>query len=366
LSDPESSGPPGRSRRGLALRRLGLLGGSFLVSLLLAECVLRVAWRNPYRGEGTDWVLLMRMAHPDKNMPVDRSAVDPKHPIVWMRTDDRGYLLPSRRFADPDATIAFLGGSTTECSAVSGEDRFPALVSKRLEQRGLRVNTLNAGRSGNTTHDAVNLLFNHVVQDGPGVAVLMEAANDFGVLAQDPSYRTRSDLPMTIDVPMRWLAQSLSSRSSVVGALRYWSTIQPPKPRAESKRPGRELQVSPAPFEQSLRSFVGICRAFGIVPVLMTQPFAPTRTRLTPSWTSAQSQLRFNDSIRAVAASEGVVLIDLAKHVEQDVPDWERPMNVFYDGIHVTDHGSHLYAEYITARLLASIPALQGVSPTAR
>ena len=65
---------------------------------------------------------------------------------------------------------------------------FPGL----LAEQGLKVNTLNAGRSGNTLHDSLNILLNHVMDDRPDFVVLMEASNDIGVLVKDGNYRSRT------------------------------------------------------------------------------------------------------------------------------------------------------------------------------
>jgi lysophospholipase L1-like esterase len=337
-----------------------LLVVSFAATTLLAECALRIVRSNPYRDERPDRVLRLGIHHSLKNLPVDRSAIDPESPIARLRTDERGYLTPSVRFEQPHATIVFLGGSTTECSALDDEERWPARVSALLEERGLRVNVLNAGKSGNTSHDALNVLLNHVVHDRPDVAVLMEAANDYGLLSSDSDYRSRSGAPMTVAIPMRWALQSLSAHSALAGALRQVLTVRSAE-LGDFRRPvrGRTEPVADTEFAHRLRAFIGVCRAFGIEPVLMTQPFAPARTQLSPDWIDASDQERFNETIRTVARAEDAVLIDLARHIVQDVEGWDRPMRVFYDGIHVTAQGATRYADYVTARLVESVPRLR-------
>jgi lysophospholipase L1-like esterase len=327
---------------------------SLVAALALSELILRVAWLNPYRGEEADVVVKLRLHHANRALPVDRSEVDPDSPVALIRTDERGYIQPGRRFEQPDATIAFLGGSTTECSAVDEELRFPALVSTLLEQRGLRVNTLNAGLSGNNTQDALNVLLNHVSFDRPDAAVLMEAANDIAVLAGEGRYQRAESGPAAA---LRWLLQSVSSRLSLAGALRAWVTLADIRHADFQHRANlaRELgQLPTLPYEQRLRAFAGLCRAFGIQPVLMTQPAISIRTQLTPAWVELKNQQRFNDVVRAIAAEEDVVLIDLARHVG-GIEGWDQPMRVFYDGIHVTDEGSRVYAEYIARRLRETV-----------
>jgi lysophospholipase L1-like esterase len=335
-------------------RRLLLIGLSLFVSAAFCEVLLRVLWTNPYRHEMADRVALVRMHHGLRQLPVDRHNVTPDSPKALLRTDERSYILPSRRFEKPDKTIAFLGGSTTECAALDEDQRFPALVSQLLEAQGLKVNTLNAGVSGNTTQDALNILLNHMNQDGPDVAVLMEAANDVGVLIGDGSYRTREAEIVTPATALRWPLQLASSRLWLAGALRSYLTLAtiPPPEVGDPAHAAEPPPAPPAEFVKRLRAFAALCRAFGIDPVLMTQPSVKTPSALTPRWVTAKNQQAFNDAIRSVAAEEQVPLVDLARHLEDDVPGWEEPNRVFYDGIHVTADGSRIYADYITQRLL--------------
>jgi hypothetical protein len=91
-----------------------------------------------------------------------------------------------------------------------------------------------------------------------------------------------------------------------------------------------------------LRAFVGIARAFDAIPVLVTEPLVRYDT----------NHYLFNEKIREVGAEMGATVIDLANHIENETPDWNEPMKVFYDGIHVTENGSAMYAAYLSEHLL--------------
>jgi hypothetical protein len=342
--------------------RVALFIGSLVFFGLAAEFGLRLVLENPFRGESPDQIVTLAIHHARRNLPMDRSLVDPVDPVVHLRTDARSYLLPVGRFEQPDATVLFLGGSTTECAALDDEDRFPARVSTLLGERGLLVNTLNAGKSGNTAHDSVNVFLNHAAQESPDVVVMMHAANDAGVLRESGSYVSRSGEYVSSRTALRWLLQEASTRSAVLGAVRYWRTVRPPgSPHAAGDTRQRPREVPTAPFEQRLRAFVGVVRAFGAHPVLMTQPLlARQKTELTPEWTATDLQALFNEAVRRVAREEGVVLIDLVRHVEQSVAD---PSVLFYDGIHVTTEGSLTYAAHIADRLASDV--LPGLKPRA-
>lgn len=333
-------------------KKLLLLVISTCLAIVAAELLLRCCWHNPYRREEPDRVVRLRLQHANAHHRIDRSAIDAEHPVIDFRTNDRSYIEPSFQYVEPDCTIAFLGGSTTECCAVREELRFPTLVSSLLGERGYRVTTLNAGTSGNTVHDSINILLNHTYQDRPDYVVLMHACNDIGLLSEAGSYDLRAGRYMSWASAARSAAMKLTNYSSLAGltrqVLREHTHFVPIAPAELEPRPqaDRSSTIDGA-FEQRLRGFVQLARSFGIQPILMTQPISSHFTELTPSWVDQDMQLRFNETVRRVGADVEVPVIDLVDHLEQHVPNWDRHLHLFYDGIHVTDEGSRVYGEHI-------------------
>lgn len=338
-------------------RRAFLIALSFLVSAAFCEGLLRLVWTNPYRTEMPDRVTPLRMHHGLRTLPVDRHEINPESPVGELRTNERGYILPAPRFEKPEATIVFFGGSTTECAALDEEQRFPVLVSKLLEAKGRKVDTLNAGVSGNTTHDVLNLFLDHVSEDHPDIAVLMEAANDAGVLLHDRSYRTRGAVLVDRGLVVKWPMQLLSSKVWLAGLLRsyfYLGSVE----RSPAPDPDAKDELAPTEeYAKRLRGFARLTRAFGVQPVFMTQPSSAVPTPDTPRWVTARNQDAFNEVLRTVAREENVPLVDLMAHLEKDVAGFREPMKIFYDGIHVGPEGARVYAEYITQRLLETVLA---------
>lgn len=332
--------------------KLALVLMSTLLALLAAEVVLRVVWHNPYASEKSDRIVKLRLQHADADHHIDRSAIDPDNPVVRFHIDERNYIMPSFQFVDPDCTIAFLGGSTTECCAVAEPLRFPAVVGTELGKRGMQITTLNAGNSGNTLHDSVNLLINHVEQDRPDIVVVMHACNDIGLLEKFENYSERCGQHLDLAKIIRTALMSSTNYSYVLGltrqALREHTHFLPTDPDHLRQLP--ELAYSEGvdgAFEKRLRVFIRSARAYGIEPVVMTQPISDDYTELTPSWLNLDTQTRFNDIVRRVAREEKTTLIDLVEHLKTNVPNWDTHLNVFYDGIHVTDVGSKIYGEHI-------------------
>ena len=303
--------------------------------------------------------VILSTHHAHANRRLNRAAAHVgEADIVTLRTDDRGYIQPAKRFNNPDHVVVFLGASTTECSLVDENQRFPARTSFLLEEKGLKVNTLNFGRSGNNVHHSLNNLLNHVVRDRPDVAVLMHAAADIGHLSQPTGYSIAMGQIPTLSTVGMLLAQKASATFDVAGLIRHTVTVW--RNRIAHGHTPSIIRKEPQPLERDtgdefrmrLRAFVNICRSFEIIPVLMTQPVASWRNESTPGWIEPSAQVQFNQIIREVTAHERAALIDLVaflSKMEDRAGSFAKP--VFYDGIHVTDYGSSLYAEHIANRL---------------
>lgn len=335
----------------MAKDKISLLLISVLASFLVAEVILQSVWINPYAGSGVDKILKLRLHHKNLHQVLDRKQIDKKNPTVIYRTNQRGYIEPAFRFTNPDFTIAFLGGSTTECIAVDEEKRFPFLVSKLFEEEGKRVNSLNAARSGGTLHDSINVLLNHVILDEPDLVVMMHATNDIGVLKNDNDYSTRMGHDVAIADIGKYLLQMASSGSSFFGLLRKVMTV------GQFQR-NNDIDYKSSiindldPFKARLRVFVESSRAFGVVPILMTQPIAGSiSNEITPQWVDQDAQAIFNRMIRETGKATNTEVIDLAAYISSRIKNGDKLNAIFYDGMHVSDYGSLMYARYITERI---------------
>jgi hypothetical protein len=147
-----------------------------------------------------------------------------------------------------------------------------------------------------------------------------------------------------------------------------WATV-PVAPDAIGLPGDEYVGLKSAPpveeFASRLRAFVRVGKAFRIIPVLMTQPFARPRDNPTADLAAA-IQDTFNDTIRKVGLEEDVLVIDLVRHFTEDVPGWDEPMAYFYDRIHANDRGSKEEAAYIAQRLAETILAPKLASKQSR
>ena len=340
--------------------RLGVLVVAILLAILLAEGALRLLWDNPYGTGNVREIVELQTGPKNADRLIDRSPINKVKPRIAFRTNARGYIEPALRFAHPDLTVAFLGGSTTECNFVDEDMRFPARASYLLEGKGVRANVLNMGVSGNDTQQSVNNLLNYVVTDKPDIAVLMEAANDIGHLRAHGGYEFEMGQPPTMSTLGRLLFTKGAAHSSILALIRHANFLLDNKRSIDRAKGGENLEldtrkadVPVEEFKRRVRAFIGISRAFGITPVVMTQPSEGFRNELTPAWVDQSDQALFNQAVRDVAAEQGVALIDLVAFLQaHESANPASAEAIFYDGIHVTDYGSGLYAEHIAERLL--------------
>ena len=348
------------------MRKLGLVLVALAVALGLNELLLRAFWTNPFVREQPDEVLLLRWHHAGFDQEIDRRALKLEPPIVRLRVGPQGYIEPSQQFPDPEFTLVFQGGSTTECAVVQEDLRWPVRVSAELAEHGFRTNARNAGKSGNTAHDALVNLVQFVVPERPDVVLLMHGVNDAGLIAAG-GYGLRAPETDGWRMGLRWLGETAAQHSSLVGFVRRVMNIQRPEIRRAADdlaplggTPGTELYVA------RVRAWVRTARAFGIEPVLITEPLSTLRNEITPPWTDAGALNAFNQKVREIGSEEGATVIDLAELVKSQ-PEWANPAAIYYDGMHVNDAGARIYgrlvAEALAKDVLPKLRAARAAQP---
>jgi lysophospholipase L1-like esterase len=301
-----------------------------------------------------------------------------------IRVDDDGFIMPSKVHEHPDLVLAFLGGSTTECIYDDENNRFPYLAGHLLEEKtGLQVNSYNAAKSGNNSLHSINVLLNKVVDLKPDIVVMMHNINDLSILLYEKTYwnkhPTRS--PLEVKKPgWKTVGKDLeetfrSARDLVIpniyGVIHRLVHVEKKFKADEFKQVrGRKIEVNQnqlvPEFTLNLQTFINICRARGITPVLMTMPSRlkdapdPLIARLMKGLEVQQGITygdfkgafdRFNRTIREVGAQNGVLVIDLA----QQIPPENEYMS---DVAHYTPAGSRLVAQRIAAALTPVVSSL--------
>jgi len=337
------------------ISNIKLLSISILLSLIIVELNLTFFWKNPFRYTRPSEIVELRLLSPSIDKLLNREWLDKDIPFVKYRTNENRFILPINQHKNPQSTVLFLGGSTTQCYYVQESLRFPALVSTILNKNGLKVNTINSGRAGNTIHDSINIFFNYSSKYKPDYVVLMHATNDRGVLNRDLNYNSRMGKEVTCKKIIKWLGQSLS-RIQTIGLLRLsvtnLLTNKYEYTGIDSFKNEKPSDIDFTPFYVRLKIFVNMVKEMGSTPIIMTQPLASVRNKISPDWLNTPDQLKLNEIIRRVAKEEQIALIDLSAYMKT-IPDFETDIvKYLYDGIHVSDKGSELYASYISKRFI--------------
>jgi hypothetical protein len=277
--------------------------------------------------------------------------------------------MPSRRHERPDATLVFLGGSSTECMFVDEENRFPYLVGILLEQQtGRKVNSFNGGMSGNNSLHAIDILVNKVMPLQPRVVVFMEDINELSTLLYEGTYwnRNSSRSPLETLKPEKLVGKLLKEIfiPNLNYAYRGFRKALLPEQEdefahARGKKPAVDQGWMVAEFSMNLKAMAEFCRCRGIVPVFMTQAnritanpdpvveiyvgrFGQDTGLSYPEFKDLYDAL--NEATRQVGSQNGVMVIDLAAEVPPD-------KDHLYDMVHFNDRGSRYAAAIIAARL---------------
>lgn len=320
-----------------AIRQQALLFNQEVTELKLRTRVLVPGTSHCYEEEGV---------YDDELLGIEKQ-------VRWLRVDQNSTILgPSFGQKDEsEITITFLGGSTTECNEVSEGNRFPYLVGEILgETLRKNVRGINAGLRAHTTIDSINLLINRSFLQSGDYIVLMHNLNDRLVLWAHDSYD---------GIPSPWYPSSLAriraeSRRAFVSVWEYlkfhsniifmvdkkfeelfigWRGTKNYIDERNIDFPDSKILDHKRQFQSNLRIFVGIVKAFGKIPVLMTQPLGK----------SSKQQDLFNEAIREVTVEEDVLLIDL----EASFPK-EKEELFFPDKVHLNEQGSIIAARKIS------------------
>jgi hypothetical protein len=291
---------------------------------------------------------------------------------VLLRADRQGFIMPSEVHARPDVTLAFLGGSTTECRVLDEKVRFPYFAAQLLEQETkLKLNSYNASRSGNNSLHSINILVNKILPLNPQAVVMMHNINDLVTLVYEKTYwnehasrRPVEERKPTISKNLKEIL-ALIRQCTIPNIYRSFKTWEYKIATSEDEFRevrGKATQIDQSylcrEFQRNLEIFLGICRASGTAPVLMTQPnrlidqpdriVARQMKILEPQGISYQDFKQtydlFNQTIREVGARQGALVVDLARQVPQDAAH-------MYDLVHLTDRGSQLVAQLLAAQL---------------
>jgi hypothetical protein len=222
--------------------------------------------------------------------------------------------------------------------------------------------------SGSNSLNAIDILINKVIPLNPNVVVFMENINDLSTLLYEGTYWNHQTARSPLEtLKKRQLVGKLLKEIFIPNLNHAYRNLKKTLSGQEEDEfagaRGKTLTIDQAQmgrdFAANLRTLVCTCKAWGIVPVLMTQanritdhpdPVVAAYIGRDGRGTGiGYPQFKeiydaFNDTIREVGRQNQVMVIDLAREVPAD-------KKYLYDLVHFNDAGSQLAAEIIAARL---------------
>ena len=367
-------------------KRLFLLLASCLLSLLLAEVVLRI--HNPFPGRVRgDQIVLGRNVRFVYSGPVN-PKLDSE--IVYS-TNSLGLRGPEPPLdLDGYTSIITVGGSTTECRYLSDDKTWPAQLERSLLKSTAKIWVNNAGLDGHSTFGHSILLQDHVLKLKPTFVLFLVGWNDVGLrVSRDYdraqiAWKSGSLRQLFISVANHSEVLTLAliasrSRRAWLGGMRHGMEFdirkQPVFKMTESEITALcdyHSENFIAGYERRLRELMVMSRAAGTEPVLLTQPSlcamgVDAATGFDFSVARAEPDMNcgalwrlleiYNDSTRRVGRETTTKVIDLARLLPRDE-------SYFYDMAHFAAPGAAAVGEIVAQSLVADlVPHGEASSP---
>ena len=354
------------------------------IGLLLFEAGLRVFSPVDMRIKG-DRIELSRM----KTIVMDGSKFPKFDNTIVQTRNSLGFRGPNPPNAfDKALTIIAVGGSTTEEYYLSDGKTWPEQLGNHLSNWFENAWVNNAGMDGQTTFGHQQLMTQHIISLRPKVVLFMAGINDRGkaqATLYDENVRPANPMPISTIGRMVWhLSRSSELFALGLNVFRSYEAqrgnlghgnIDFSKIGTVDLPPGamEKLGESYAPylpvFADQLGKLIGISRANGIVPVLLTQTalwgrgIDPTtgrelgrlaseggialdaETTVTLNASASWDVLElYNEVIRRVGQETNTFVVDLARSMPKD-------SKYFYDWMHFTNEGAAKAADLMVRSL---------------
>jgi lysophospholipase L1-like esterase len=297
------------------------------------------AIRTVWRAGDDEW----RLA----TITADRHR-EPDPVLLWRPIARKPYT--SQRFKGPEVQvpkpdgvfrIMCYGDSLTDGPRRGGWPTWLHALLNRVEAqvgRNRRVEVLNAGVSGYTTHQGLRRFLQEADRYQPDLVLVSFGWNDAAEAIGGPDKEFHVP-PWPLVVAQRALVRY---RAYLV--LMEWTRglrpTPPPRPPGISGP-----RVSIEDYLANLEQFRALAAERGIRVVFLTRPhkLSPEELSRYPTWRGTVP--RYNEALREWAARQGVSLIDAQRHFVRQSPE------LFSDECHFTPRGYELMARFVRDRL---------------
>jgi lysophospholipase L1-like esterase len=338
--------------------RFALLTASIVVALLFLEGAVRVRQWMRFGTTTPDAVPLVR--DPESELRFAK----PRLSTARIHTDSHGFRNPELQMPKPPGRVrlAFLGGSTTFCSEVSGDAAaWPSLVAQEIQARypDVSFDFVNAGEPGYDVEASLKNLRLRVAPLQPDLILYYEASND---LSKDTRLLARR---------AGLYAGEAEQPSALARVSSAWGLIEKNlvyRRRASATGTGPRLAYDAdslaGGFQARLAELLRASRQVAPVVAVATfshkvrrdqSPDAQVKASGTSLYYAPYMSVAglldgwdaYNRAIRSAAAETNAILIE----GEETIPGDDVH---FADSVHFLDPGSRRMAERVATALLAS------------
>ena len=333
---------------------IGIVFGAIIAIVALVELYCGYSYFK-YKDTLVNQTHVIRFREPEKNADKE---INTNGNITIYRTDSFGFILPHRSINNSNKVI-FIGGSTTECGAVS-EDNRPHVL---LEKFSPNSTCLNIARAGNTSMHSHNNLLNKVLKYKPSYVIFNHNVNDLAVMLNFGTYwnknrdrsltveSTRELINYKVGMPKNWFVKKYIPYISLV---LLPTTFEGEKLEYEFEDERIHNEVSEKDllinFKSSLLANIYLIKSFGSKPIICTQASCFSHFPVSNDIHYENRDIpdlhkKFNEIIRDVAKESNTTLIDYEKALINK-------KSYFVDCIHLNDSGSIASVELLKIAFL--------------
>ncbi|MCC6406649.1 MAG: SGNH/GDSL hydrolase family protein [Planctomycetes bacterium] len=355
---------------------------SLLAFVAIFELVARSGWVAALRPEALDPIGAQVLeanvqAHPYlayapkpnyRHEPTPSYAQQVSHNSLGFRGRETTYAKPQGTFR-----IVTIGGSSVYGQSESRDDAvWSVRMEKYLNEAGLarKVEVINGGCRGYSTFEMLINLELRLVDFEPDLVLVYESINDMRC-ALYPGCRNDNQHWRTVWPVVRKSAiDELAESSRLYLTWRRYGTDWLTKQGnlgsyvivdfgkyADDYAQPTDAERGFANFRRNLKSIVSVAREHGSQVLLSTQAMRFSDIEPASSYQAQKAGLlRCREILREVASSEGVPLVDTAKHLEDALADQlaagKKPDDLFQHEVHPTDKGSDMIGRFLADRIL--------------
>jgi hypothetical protein len=319
---------------------------------------------------------------------------------VRVRTDDNGLLMPGKIHNDPDITLFFIGSSTIMTVTLDEKERLPYITGNMLEKTtGNKVNSFNGAYSSSTSFHGLNILINKVLPYEPDYLIFMYNAVDLIKLRLSPNfywetnyvstkssmfevlknfknkffpnlyYFLNTNLDFNIGGSIIELFNSLgintktkevnlktkevnSNTKEVNSNTQEVNINSLEKSNLDKTFKNLDFDRAKDNFKKNIKSIIEISKIHNIVPVILTEPWnikeikSDENLRRQGLDNFIQYHDEFNSIIRGLGAIDNVILVDLAKHIDEERTE------LFVEKYHFSNEGVNEVAKLIINEII--------------